>query len=572
MKLLELDERELVRRLDLEDLLEGRRRLVVVLDLGPPNLGDLEQLTDLLRRLLERLRASHLDADDVGPTILGTVELLELRHSLEVRRIDLEELSPRFGGVVRLFENGAVGFAELPEETFQLLGIEERASAVDRRVQGADELGRVFAPPPNRGDGTQCRDVREVDVEYALPGVQRFRVPAEPIREEPGAARECIHPIFVGLRDVEVPLEDVGELSPALLLLVQVRECKKRLRIFPAEVQDPLPSVDGLFDVAETIRRNVRELRSYLGFLDVADGVLELPRVDDLEVDPGFLRLEDPRERADRVLVVRLELIENSPIRHDRVVDTTEFSLVDLAEAPTKLDLFALVRRDLCALFENPGELRVLLRGGIDSVEIREAFGVLRRHREHEAVRLFRLLNVGELFLEDSGEPSTDGAKRLRLQAFDAHHVRIGVRELFPAAFDHPREALDFLAGLLVERPLTERAYVNAEGLDRIHQTLLGVLRDAVIHLDPLVRLRDRGELRFVNADQLFPFAGGLIERLQDLTDLELLHPAFEQAFERAQGLCMLGGRADHLAVRRYRLVDVIQAKLIDAAEPVFEL
>jgi hypothetical protein len=75
-----------------------------------------------------------------------------------------------------------------------------------------------------------------------------------------------------------------------------------------------------------------------------------------------------------------------------------------------------------------------------------------------------------------------------------------------------------------------------------------------------------------VDLDELFPLSGGLVERLEDLTDHELLHPRLEESFECLQGLRVLRGRADDLAVRLNCLVDVPKAMLMDAAEPILEL
>ena len=63
-----------------------------------------------------------------------------------------------------------------------------------------------------------------------------------------------------------------------------------------------------------------------------------------------------------------------------------------------------------------------------------------------------------------------------------------------------------------------------------------------------------------------------LVERLEDLADLELLDAALEQRLERAQRVLVLRRRADHLAVRRDRLIEVVQPRLVDLTEAVLEL
>ena len=66
-------------------------------------------------------------------------------------------------------------------------------------------------------------------------------------------------------------------------------------------------------------------------------------------------------------------------------------------------------------------------------------------------------------------------------------------------------------------------------------QPLLRVLGDAVVHRDALLGVLDVRELRLADADQLLPLARRLVERLEDLADLELLDAGLEQAFERAR-------------------------------------
>src|SRR5262249_15614970 len=114
-------------------------------------------------------------------------------------------------------------------------------------------------------------------------------------------------------------------------------------------------------------------------------------------------------------------------------------------------------------------------------------------------------------------------------------------------------------------------ADVDAEGLDGIAEALFGVLGDAVVHLDALVRLRDVRELGLVDLDELFPLAGRLIERLEDLSDDELLHATLQPTFQRRERFGMLGGSADALAVGLDGLVDVAEPELVTAAEPVPE-
>jgi hypothetical protein len=113
---------------------------------------------------------------------------------------------------------------------------------------------------------------------------------------------------------------------------------------------------------------------------------------------------------------------------------------------------------------------------------------------------------------------------------------------------------------------------VHVEGHHRIHQALLRILRDAVEHGDALLGLADVVELRLAHADELLPLGSRLIQRLEDLANLALLDAALEQPFERAQRVLMLRRRADHLAVRADRTLEVVQPHLVDLTQAVLEL
>ncbi len=60
--------------------------------------------------------------------------------------------------------------------------------------------------------------------------------------------------LLVGLRDVEVPLEHVGELRPLALLIVELGERTERLAVLAAQIEHALPAVDGGLEVAQTVR------------------------------------------------------------------------------------------------------------------------------------------------------------------------------------------------------------------------------------------------------------------------------------------------------------------------------
>jgi hypothetical protein len=146
-----------------------------------------------------------------------------------------------------------------------------RRGAIDLLVQGLDELLRVLTATPDGGDRGERVEVVVVDVEHAVPVLER-EVVTPSLRLEVRARRsEDVDAIVVFVRDVELTLEDVDELAPLLLLLVEVGEAVQRLRILAAQIEDDLPRVDRADGSFRCSKREVRDLRADLGLLDVAD-------------------------------------------------------------------------------------------------------------------------------------------------------------------------------------------------------------------------------------------------------------------------------------------------------------
>jgi hypothetical protein len=571
VQLLEGEERLVVRRVDLEDLLVRGRGAVLLADLVLPEAGDLEVLAHLLGRVLVGRGAAHLDLDHLHPALLGAEEVLEGGHRLEVARIDREQPAPRVDRVGRLVQRRLVDRAELAEDRDLVLGRERLLGAVDRLVEGLHDLVRVAAAPPDLRDRVERFDVAVVDVEDALVVLERGVVAPELVGVELRAAQEDGHPRLVVARDVVVALEDVAELGPLLHALVQVREGAERLRILAAQLEDALPRLDRGVDVAQAVRVEVRHLRADVGLGGVAHGDLELPVVDDLEVGPRALLRVDALQRVDRLLVRAIELVEDLAVGADGVVELAEALLVDLAQARVELDELVGLGRHADALLERARELGVLLELRVDAVEVGESALVEGLDPEHVAVRLLGLRDVGELLLEDARELLAGG--RLHgLVVVEAQHVGVGVRERLPAAVGRAREALHLFERLFVVGILLERTHVHGERPVRREELLLEELRDPVVHREALLALGELGELGLEDAGELLPLARILVERLEDLADLDLLHAVREQTLERLQRGGVVGRLRDDLAVRRDRRVHVVQPELVHLAEAVLEL
>ncbi len=70
---------------------------------------------------------------------------------------------------------------------------------------------------------------------------------------------------------------------------------------------------------------------------------------------------------------------------------------------------------------------------------------------------------------------------------------------------------------------------------------------------------------------ELLPLGGGLVERLEDLGDLDLFRSRGEEPLDGLEGRRMLGSGGEDLAVSGDRRVEIVQSKLVDLADAVFE-
>ncbi len=184
-------------------------------------------------------------------------------------------------------------------------------------------------------------------------------------------------------RDVELALEDVDELAPLLLRLVEIREGAERLRILAAKIEDDLPGVDRAVGLAELVGREVRDLGADLRLGDVARGVLELALVDGVELRPRTPAARrcarGPRWRPRAPCRARRRC---AGTRGSRSAMSARRRLVDLAEAGVEIDELDVVGRSPCTRISRMlGELRPRLERQVDAIEVRERLGVERRRR-----------------------------------------------------------------------------------------------------------------------------------------------------------------------------------------------
>ena len=369
-----------------------------------------------------------------------------------------------------------------------------------------------------------------------------------------------------------MPLQNVGELCPLLLPLVQVRQSLQSLGVLSAQIQNPLPPFYGFLDVPQPFRREMGNLGADLRFLHVPHGVLELALVDAVELHPGFLLFVDAPQRLDRVFVGRFEFVEDPPEGADGVIDLLQLFFVYPSQPRVQLDLLHRVLGGLCALLENPSELRRLPERGVDAIEVGKCIGLPRSHGQHIAVGLLRFRRIRQLLLEHARQSLPDDGLDASLHPFEAEHIGVAVGQLLPPLVDHGCEPLDLLASTLLERALLHRSDVDVECHHRIAESLFRVLGYALVQNDALIRVLGVRELGFPNANQFLPLTHGLVERIENLAHFQLLRAGFKQPLQRLQGLDVLRRGVDDLAVGSNGLAKRPQLNLVHLPQSVLEL
>ena len=276
-------------------------------------------------------------------------------------------------------------------------------------------------------------------------------------------------------------------LRPLRPRLVEVRERVERLGVFAAQVEDGLPGLDRAFRLTELVGREVRDLRADLGLGGVARGVLELALVDGVELLPGALLLVDARERRDRAFVRLVELVEDAPVRADRVRQVAEARLVELAEARVELDELERCR-------SSPARAS---RGSRRALATTRATG--RCDRGSRAPRR-RVGSTPRTYLYVSSalpmSPSSSSnvrARRRPMRALDCRARRARrarrrrrspaspIRRRPPPARRGASSPAFSSSGILLER-----ADVDVERLRRVEQLLFEELGEAVVRREPL--------------------------------------------------------------------------------------
>jgi len=217
-----------------------------------------------------------------------------------------------------------------------------------------------------------------------------------------------------------------------------------------------------------------------------------------------------------------LQLVEDLPVGTHCVRLLGELLVVDFTQSQAEFDTLGDLCRRRDPLLEYTGQFSPLLVASVDPIQIRKRVSVAFYHCKHIAIGLLGSADVAQFLLVDSSKTLADGRLDLLSGALRAQHVRVGVSEFFPPVVDHSSQTLDLFTGALLQRELANAPHAHPERHHRIHQPLLGILRDAAIHGQALLRVLGEPELRLVHLKQLLPLPASLVERLEDRAHLRL--------------------------------------------------
>ena len=228
------------------------------------------------------------------------------------------------------------------------------------------------------------------------------------------------------------------------------------------------------------------------------------------------------RSRAS-IAVMSTSSIASTAERRDRGVGVGEHLFFDLRRAEQELLALLDVRQHLALARQDIDELGPVTRALVDRLDRGRGFHRRGRGLEHALVGLDRALVVAQLLFLDLRAAEQQGD----LEVILLHRARdlvVQRRHLGPLV-EATCEAIELGVGGLVARIFLHRARERRERRIGVITTDLVQLGDHVEQLDLARRIE--GVLRhdLVHADLLGPLSSGLVDRLEDVRDRQLVLP-----------------------------------------------
>ena len=476
-----------------------------------------------------------------------------------------------FGGAQRGLEgvealDGVVGGGHL-----DLQHLEEPLGVAVGLVERAQRLGGLAAGGGDVEEGLQrgaAAGALGVEEEGLPVGVERagevVLVQAAHVAE-PGVEAQAALGL---LGEREIDLQRVGEIGPALGLLVEGLEGGERRPLGAELVEDGPPGGDGLGDVADLVGEGLGGLGEGAAPLVAGGlGLLALAQhADQLAVLAGVV--VEPLQRAERH-GVGLVVGEARAPGGDRLLRVLEDGLVEAADALVEL---AAARRILLQAHldaEGPGQVLVAAAGGVDAAErLRrgdDQAGVAGVDVDDALVDGLGAGLVGEEVLVDAGDLHEDVAAGRRRGGGvggggeDAGHLLV----VGEAAADLHEALADRRVFGLQGRQLGEAG----EGARVVAEPLVAEDADAAEQLAPLALGGGALAADLEDPDELADLVARLVDVLEDAGGAQAQGAHLEQALDELPGLGVaLAAGEDVLQVADglRRLVEPIE---VDAPE-----
>ena len=380
---------------------------------------------------------------------------------------------------------------------------------------------------------------------------------AEPQRHDLGRRR----------RELGLPLEHRQQVVPALGLQIQAIERLRGVEVVRIEIDDRRVGLDGARLVVELAVVDLPEHEEHLLLLVRVRRELGLLGVDVLEIGPAAEADVEPLEVVERH---RIGVVDDQhlAIDVDRLLDVLEHLFVELRRLVVE-GLLLVGRADDVGLAQQQlHQVRVVAAAQIELLQRVGRVDVARRDVERRRVGHGRLLVVAEVDLAQARDLVIE--RVLELRVGDRRHQRAVERHQIGELLERAREPLDRALHLGVLRILAQRPSERLVGVLGIVEADLVAVGDLLVERDLLLGVDGVPRLDLVDGDQARPVAARLVDRLEQLRDVQLLFGVGQDPLERRQRLGVLGLDLQDLAVGLdggARLAELLLAQVAEAAE-----
>jgi hypothetical protein len=222
--------------------------------------------------------------------------------------LELDDVAPRLDRRVGVHQVLGLDAADLGVVVARLLGAEDPRADGDERGERLVELHPRLALLVDAVQGGQGLDVAAVEVARGQPRVERVALLAEALAVD-AAERLVDGDLVVLVADcVDLALEHLGQLLPALGALVQAGELAERERILAAEVDDLVPQVDRVGLAIQRLRGQLRHVLEAGGGVVIGVGDARHLLVGVEQVLPAAGRQVQRLEPLERLHVARVDV------------------------------------------------------------------------------------------------------------------------------------------------------------------------------------------------------------------------------------------------------------------------